>query len=223
MIKFFKLRQLSLVCPDCETVFASFELARTPPVERNTPVETDLHRVLPDPELRAALLATCPNCLYTWWLSSFSEHHFLPQLVPDAPPLEPSKKFAHAVQTGRKKNVHFLDRGVLALNGYWCSREEGKDGEKFLKLAKLELTSALADETWFGNRPRYNYILAEVLRLSGEFAEADKYYQQVKGANLPREMVEKMRSFAASGNKAPVRLPPHLVEEIFVPKAAIGA
>ena len=223
-MKFFKLRHLTVVCPECETVFATFELARTPPVDKNTPIEADLHRILPDPELRAALLATCPNCLHTWWLSSFSEHYFLPQVVPDTPPLEPSKKFAHAVQTGRKNNVHFLDRAVLALNGYWCSREEGLTGEKFLKLARTEMAAALKDTSWVGNRGRYNYLMAEILRLLGEFAEADQYYQKVdRNSRLPRELTEKMRSFAQGGNKAPVRLPPHSVEEIFVPKSAVSA
>lgn len=223
-MKFFKLRHLTVVCPDCQTIFATFELARNPPVDRDTPIEADLHRILPDATLRAALLATCPNCIYTWWLSSFSEHYLLPQVVADSPPLEPSKKFAHAVQSGRKNNVHFLDRAVLALNGYWCCREEGQDGEKFLKLAKAEMASALADNSWRGNRSRYNYLMAEVLRLLGEFKEADVYYQQVgRSANLPNELVEKMRMFASGGNKAPVRLPPHIVEEIFVPKSAVSA
>ncbi len=223
-MKFFKLRQLTLVCPACQTVFATFELARTPPVAADTPMETDLHRILPDAQLRAALLATCPNCIYTWWLSSFREHHYLPQIVPDSPPLEPSKKFAHAVQTGRKSGVSLLDRAVLALNGYWCAREQGAETIKFLKLAKVELAGALADQSWVGNRSRYNYIEGEVCRLLGEFEEADKYYALVdKSSGLPAELITKMRSFAASGNKNPIRLPPHLVQVIFMQPNAASA
>lgn len=223
-MKFFKLKHISVVCPECETIFATMELARTPEITRDTPIEADLHRVLPDAELRAALLATCPNCIYTWWVSAFAAHYYLPQVVPDSPPLQPSKKFAHAVQTGRKHNVHSLDRAVLALNGYWCSREEGLDDIKFLKLAKNELLAALNDPDWVGNRSRYNYIMGEVLRLLGEAREAVRYFEKVdRNAQLPAELLEKMRNFAASGNKNPIRLPPHIVEEIFVPRNAASA
>ncbi len=125
MYKFFKLRQITVSCPLCETVFATYEVVRMPNMTRETPVEADLHRILPDPELRSNLLAMCPNCVYTYWLTSFAPHYFLPQVVADSPPVEPSKKFAHAVQSARKVNNHALDRSILALNGYWCAREEG--------------------------------------------------------------------------------------------------
>jgi hypothetical protein len=219
-MKFFKLRQLTVTCPECQTIFATYEVARMPPIDQSTPVESDLHRVLPDAELRSSLLAMCPNCIYTWWLSSFKEHHFLPQVVPDTPPTEPATKFAHAVASGRKYNVHALDKAVLALNGFWCAREEGVSGDKFLALAKKELSVALADNTWDGNRARYNYVMGEILRLSGEFQGAAKYFEQVdKRAGLPTELVAKMREFALSGNKNSVRLPPHIVGQIFVPGA----
>lgn len=220
-MNFFKLRQLTIVCPECQTIFATYELARTPPITVETPMESDLHRVLPDAQLRASLLATCPSCVHTWWLSSFKEHYYLPQIVPDSPPLEPAKKFAHAVQSGRKTGASLLDRAVLALNGYWCAREQGVDGEKFLRLARAELIQALADKSWAGNRPRYNYILGEVSRLLSEFVEADKCYALVdRDAGLPPELVEKMRIFAASGNNKPIRLPAHIVQTVFIPTGA---
>jgi hypothetical protein len=203
-----------------------------PNMARETPVEADLHRILPDAALRSNLLAMCPNCVYTYWLTSFAQHYFLPQVVPDSPPVAPSKKFAHAVQSARKVNNHSLDRAVLALNGYWCAREESFDqatsvlspdnvavgGEKFLKLAKVELTAALADNEWSGNRSRWNYVMAETLRLLGEFGQAAEFYQLVdRKSGLPYELVERMQRFATEGNKNPVRLPPHIVEAIFVP------
>jgi hypothetical protein len=229
MIKFFKLRQITVTCPLCETVFATYEMVRMPIMTRDTPVEADLHRILPDPELRSNLLAMCPNCVYTYWLTSFAPHYFLPQVVPDSPPVEPSKKFAHAVHSARKVNNHALDRAVLALNGYWCSREEDMDairgleggGEKFLRLAKVELTAALSDNDWAGNRSRYNYVMAEILRLLGEFPQALEFYRMVdRKSGLPFELVDRMQRFAQDGNKNPIRLPPHIVEAIFVPAMA---
>ncbi|MBS1990990.1 MAG: hypothetical protein JSS83_10760 [Cyanobacteria bacterium SZAS LIN-3] len=190
---------------------------------RETPVEADLHRILPDALLRSNLLAMCPNCVYTYWLTSFPPHYYLPQVVPDSPPVEPSRKFAHAVQSARQVNNHALDRAILALNGYWCSREEGVagGGEKFLRLAKVELTAALSDNEWSGNRSRYNYVMAETLRLLGEFPQALEFYQQVdRKSGLPFELVDRMQRFAQEGNKNPIRLPPHIVEAIFVPTIA---
>jgi len=223
MFKFFKLRQITVTCPLCETVFATFEVVRMPAMTRETPVEADLHRILPDALLRSNLLAMCPNCVYTYWLTSFAPHYFLPQVVPDSPPVEPSKKFAHAVQSARQVNNHALDRAILALNGYWCSREEGVagGGEKFLRLAKVELTAALSDNEWRGNRSRYNYVMGETLRLLGEFPQALEFYQQVdRKSGLPFELVDRMQRFAQDGNKNPIRLPPHIVETIFVPTIA---
>ena len=215
-MKFFKLRHLTVVCPECQTIFATYEVARLPAIDLTTPIESDLHRILPDPELRSSLLAMCPNCIYTWWLSSFKEHFYLPQVVPDSPPTEPAKKFAHAVASGRKHNVHTLDRAVLALNGYWCAMEEGVDGSKFLTLAKNELAAALADPSWAGNRSRYNYVMGEILRLSGEYDGAIKCYEQVdSSAGLPTELVAKMKEFALYGNKSTVKLPPHIVGIVF--------
>lgn len=223
-LSFFKLRQISVKCPSCETPFATFELARTPAVTAQTPMEADLHRVLPDAHLRAALIAMCPSCIYTWWLTSFQEFHLLPQVVADSPPVSPSKKFAHAVHSGRQFEVHAVDQAVLALNGYWCSREEGMDGKKFLQLAKVQLIQALADNDWSGNRSRYAYILGEVHRLLGEFGEARFRYEQVdKMAGLPLELVDRMTMFAANGNNNPVRLPPHMVEAIFLNKRSATA
>lgn len=228
MFRFFKMRQITVTCPLCETVFATYEVVRMPSIIRDTPVEADLHRILPDALLRSNLLAMCPNCVYTAWLTGFSQHYFLPAVVPDSPPVEPCKKFAHAVQSARKVNNHALDRAILALNGYWCAREEGGEAEagaeKFLQLARVELTAALADNDWAGNRSRYNYVMGEILRLLGDFEQAMVFYKRVdRKCGLPFELVDRMHRFAREGNKNPIRLPPHIVEAVFVPRMAQSA
>jgi hypothetical protein len=63
--------------------------------------------------------------------------------------------------------------------------------------------------------------MAEILRLLGEFDQARTFYQIVdRKCGLPFELVDRMQRFASEGNKTPIRLPPHIVEAIFVPNMA---
>ncbi|MBC8000033.1 MAG: hypothetical protein IAF58_18905 [Leptolyngbya sp.] len=219
-IEDFILRTLSVQCPECEVVFATQALTRTPAMTRDTAVEADLHRVLPHPSLRAALIAMCPACLYTWWFSSFVEDALFPLLAVAPVEINNAKKFAHAVLTGRKINAHPLDRALLALNGVWCAREAGEAADKWLELAGQELEAALSDESWTGNRSRYHYIMGEVCRMVGDFHGAVRHYNQVdRRSDLPKSLVEHQRQEAINGNASPVTLPPDYVDAIFFPKA----
>ncbi len=90
-----------------------------------------------------------------------------------------------------------------------------------MRLARVELTAALSDNEWSGNRSRYNYVMGEILRLLGEFEQAAFFYKKVdRKCGLPFELVDRMHRFAREGNKNPIRLPPHIVEAIFVPNMA---
>lgn len=187
-----------------------------PEIARDTKVEADLHRILPDGSIRASMLSTCPECLYTWWMASFAVSLVLPQMAPDAPPVANAKKFGHAVLTGRKEGAHALDTAVAALNGYWCAREDFQDGKKWLELASQDLEKALGDESWWGNRSRYNYILGEVLRLMGNFHGAVRYFNQVdRKSILPKELVDHQIHQAKQGNDKPILLPAHIIEAVF--------
>ncbi|MBZ0188912.1 MAG: hypothetical protein K8F91_21895, partial [Candidatus Obscuribacterales bacterium] len=158
-----------------------------PKISLESKVEADLHRVLPDAFIRSSLLATCPECIYTWWQSAFRNSFMLPTMVADAPPVSNSKKFAHAVLTGRKEGAHALDRAMVALNGYWCAKEEFLEGNKWLELASRELKEALADESWVGNRGRYHYIMGEVFRLLSDFDSALESFSKVtRRSALPK-------------------------------------
>lgn len=227
----FIIRDTSVICPACTTPFATLQLVKMPNITPETNVEADLHRVLPDARVRGSLIAICPACIHTWWASAFSAHSYLPDLLVPAPEIEPPKKFAHAVLTGRNTGAHALDRALLALNGCWCMREtyHGADEErmatykaennKWLVLAAQELDAALRDQSWDGNRSRYSYLMGEVLRQLGDFHNAVRYFDIVdRRSGLPRELVQHQRTLAVSGVADPVRLPPHLVEKIFLPK-----
>jgi hypothetical protein len=219
VIEDFVLQTVSVQCPDCEVVFATDALAHTPNMTKDTPVETDLHRILPHPALRAALIAMCPACLYTSWFSAFIEDPLVPFLAVAPAEVAFSKKFAHAVLTGRKVGAHYLDRALFALNGSWCAREAGESSEKWLELAGQELEAALEDDSWTGNRSRYQYIMGEICRLVGDFHGAVRHYNQVdRKSQLPKTLVDHQRQEAINGNSRPVQLPPEYVEAIFFPK-----
>lgn len=201
-------------------MFASPTIVTMPTISRDTPVEADLHRVLPDAAVRAALVAMCPACNYTWWVTAYRPHLFKPQLVPPTPLVDSPKKFAHAVLTGRQNQAHALDLALLALNGCWCAREAGQPHERWLDLAGAELEKALKDPEWKGNRGYYHYIMGEICRQSGYFKGAIEHFGAVGPSSmLPRELVERQKVHAVSGDAKPVRLPPDLVETIFCPQA----
>ena len=234
-IQDFIIADSSIICPSCLTPFATPLLESMPDITPTTVVEADLHRVLPDAAIRGALIAICPACIYTWWASAFGKHFFVPDLLVPSPEIEYPKKFAHAVLTGRKNGSHALDRALLALNGCWCARETyigasaeqlgdyKADNERWLTLAASEFEAALADSSWRGNRSRYSYIYAEVLRQLGDFHGAVRYFDVVdRDSLLPAELVRHQRKLAVDGNPVSIVLPPHLVEQIFLPKPLIS-
>jgi hypothetical protein len=235
-IEDFIIRDVSVVCPACYTPFATPQLVAMPALTPQSPVEADLHRVLPSAAVRGALISICPACIYTWWATAFANHFFVPDLLVPSPEIEYPKKFAHAVLTGRKNGVHALDRALVAMNGLWCAREtyigagqelaaEYKtDNEKWLVLAVQELDEALKDPHWQGNRSRYSYMMGELLRQMGDFHSAVRYFDLVdRSSLLPAQLVRHQRDLAVAGNAASVRLPPHLVESIFLPQPIILA
>lgn len=216
VIKDFTLRVKTLVCPACNSMFGSPVLATMPAISSETQIETDLHRILPSPEIRAALVAMCAACTYTWWTTAFKSHSFNPKFVPPAPDIEHAKKFAHAVLTGRQNQVHALDLALLALNGLWCAREANKPYKRWLDLAGQELEKALQDDSWDGNRSYYRYILGELCRLSGDFKGAVKNLKMVgPESNLPGELIQRQKVQATSGDDSPSLLPAHLIDALF--------
>lgn len=231
-IQDFVIGETSLICPACDTPFAAQSILRMPELTAQTTIEADLHRVLPAAILRAALIAICPCCVYTWWSTAFAPHHYVPDLLVPSPEIEYPKKFAHAVLTGRKNGAHALDRALLALNGLWCARETyigagpeqmdnyRADNERWLVLAAQELDEALKDPAWVGNRHRYSYLMGEVLRQLADFQAAVRYFDTVSArrAMLPQELIDHQRQLAMSGVSDPTVLPPYVVEAIFLAK-----
>jgi len=210
----------SLACPSCKQIFAAPMIEHMPPMDVMTPMETDLHRILPDGLVRSSMVAICPNCVYAWWTTSFELAGVDPESLAKTPEVEYSKKFAHAVLTGRKIQAHSIDRAILALNGYWCARECGSETMRWLTLAAQEFVTALSDEEWYGNRDRFHYLLAETYRLLGDFKNAIKEYGRVQADNakLPQQLIDQQKTYAMRKWPDPVALDPSFVRLIFFPE-----
>lgn len=218
----FIIQDINVNCPACSQYFATPSNSFMAEMTKDTPVAADLHRILPYAAVRAALIAMCPYCLSTWWLSAFTPDYSLAKMVLHAPAIDHAKKFAHAVLTGRNIQAHSLDKALLALNGYWCAWEAGQNSQKWLELSIGELSNALANQDWQGNRARYRYILAELLRSAGDFFEAIRNYDLVDNtAKLPAMLVVQQRQRALAQNSAPAILAADFVEAIFFPQRKV--
>ncbi len=217
VIKEFVLRDTTLLCPTCNSMFGTKTLSSSPDITCDTPVEADLHRVLPDAALRAAFVAMCVACGYAWWVQAFQTHPFDSKLLPKPLALDYPKRFAHAVLTGRSNGSHSLDLALLALNGYWCSREAGNAEIRYLELAHHEMDNTLKMDDWEGSRGYYHYVMGEICRQLKDFKAAILHFEKVTPiANIPQELLDRQKVLAISGDSQPAIMPKHLVEVMFV-------
>jgi len=221
VINEFVLRDTTLLCPTCNSMFCTKTLGSSPEITRDTEVEADLHRVLPDAAIRAAFVSMCPACGYAWWVQAFQTHPFDSRLLPRPMSLEYPKRFAHAVLTGRSNGSHNLDLALLALNGYWCSREAGNAETRFLELAHHEMDNTLKLADWEGNRGYYHYVMGEICRQLRDFKAAILHFEKVTPiSDIPQELLDRQKVLAISGDSEPARMPEHIVELMFVEEGA---
>jgi hypothetical protein len=223
LLEEFTLRQAIVVCPACEKSFCTPQLTHMPIMNCDTPVETDLHRVLPNGAIRAALIGSCRSCGYAWWITSFKTKALLPDtLTADEYSLERlqyPRKFASAFVTGKKDNASPRELALLALNGGWCAREAGLVNDRWLELAAEEMEKALGEKSMGGNRGYYHYIMGEIYRQLKQFEKALSHYNRVNyHSRLPRELIVRQTVQATAGDGSPTRLPSYLVESLFCPR-----
>jgi hypothetical protein len=222
LLEEFVLRQAIVVCPSCAACFCTPQLTHMPIITSETPVETDLHRVLPNGAIRAALVASCKDCGYAWWITAFKTKALLPDtLTADEYSMERlqyPRKFANAFVTGKKNKCGSRELGLLALNGGWCAREAGLGHERWLELAAEEMEKALEEKSVAGNKGYFHYIMGEIYRQLRQFDKAVSHYSRVNfHSRLPRELVLRQKVQATAADCAPTRLPPYLVETLFCP------
>jgi hypothetical protein len=214
------LKDRSLICLDCQSIFASRVLADLPPVTVLDKVEADLHRVLPHPGLRAALVAVCPSCGYADWASRFRVSIINPVMVPPSPDLPHARKFAMAVKHARLKGINPLDIAYIALNGLYCAREAGENDESWLELCAFEQSRGLDPEEIVVETGSDHLTMAELWRQLGSFDSAlDEYSKAGMDGTIPPELIRQQITLAKAGDRSPTILSPYLVRQVF-PEAA---
>lgn len=212
----FILKDISVSCSSCHCSFATPCLLALPPVTEYDIVEADLHRVLPSSELRAALIAVCPHCQYASWTVRFKLSSLNPEMLPDAPQMAHSKKFALAVKFARQQPTEPLDLAFIALNGLYCAREAGEDSELWLELAAYEQSRGLEQEGLIAPTGQDYLVMAELWRQLGSFERAIEAYEKASEDEfIPRDLIAQQIALAQTGNTEPTVLAPYVVREIF--------
>lgn len=212
----FLLRSMSVTCCDCATIFATSCLASVPPVSEDDTIEGDLHRVLPDPALRAALIAICPECGNAHWTVKLKRSVVNPELLIEAPEIGYSKKFAVAVKTARANDMDALDIANIAINGLYCAREAGEAADLWLELAAYEHSRGMQADPFSGITGPDHLIMAEIWRQLGSFEQAMPQYELALGdPDIPPEVIHYQMTLARAGDSSNNALPPHLVRLAF--------
>jgi hypothetical protein len=216
------LRDISTICSGCSLTFASSCLVSVPPVTEYDNVEADLHRVLPDPSLRAAMISICPDCGYAGWSARFRRSTLNPEILPDPVSIEHSKRFALAVKSARARGMDTLDIAYIALNGLYCVREAGEDDQLWLELAAYEQSRGMAGELLLPLTGQDYLIMAELWRQLRRFDEAlTNYDLAAADEDMASELIAHQKMLAVAGNSDPTTLPPYLVRILF-PEAAVA-
>lgn len=213
----FKLKDIVVVCRSCGLAFATSALVEIPPISDLDQVEADLHRVLPDPAYRAALIAVCPDCHFASWTSTFRRVGLKVEVVMRSE-CPASQKFALAVKSGREANMHPLDLAFIALNGCWAAREAGEPDDLWLELAAFEHARGLADNPLSCEEDGLGHLMmAEIWRQLKQFDRAVRHYElALKDDTVPKELIVRQRMLAKNGHSAPSMLPAAMVRQVFM-------
>ncbi len=216
----FILRDCSVGCPECKSFFATRILEDLPPVTESDTIEADLHRVLPHPALRAALIAVCPFCGFADWAIKFPMRPINPQLVEPAQDMQYSRKFAMAVKNARNKGVNPLDIAYIALNGLYCAREAGELTDSWLELCVYEQSRGLHPDQIVVETGTDHLTMAELWRQIRCFDKALEEYQRAAfDGSVPMELLRHQITITRAGDYSPTILPPWMVRIVF-PEAA---
>lgn len=222
----FTLRQSSVVCPECKTVFATHVLEELPPVTELDIIEADMHRVLPEAKLRGALICVCPFCQYADWTTKFSGSIINPDILPLEDEVQHSRKFAMAVKYARNKGLAALDIAYIALNGLYCAREAGEAAEPWLELCVYEHGRGMESEDliWQPATSHDHLVMAELWRQVRHFDKALISYELAReDGTIPTDLINHQINISRAGDSNQTVLPPYLVRILFPEAALAGA
>ncbi|MBY0551000.1 MAG: hypothetical protein K2W95_27225 [Candidatus Obscuribacterales bacterium] len=213
----FKLSSAVVVCPECRAPFHKELLTDIPPLSPEDVVEADLHRVFPDPIIRASLLGVCPECKYCAWSTSFGNSNLNPALARREPLLPYTKKYAVAVKCARSRNMHPLDIAFIALNGLWCAREAGEDDLLWLELVAYEHSRGMTDYPSVQDEDGMAHLMmAEIWRQLKQFDQARREYElALNDATIMPEIIRHQIGLCDRKVSAITALPLHVVRQLF--------
>lgn len=213
----FKLSSAVVVCPECSAPFHKELLSDIPPLSPEDVVEADLHRVFPDPVIRASLLGLCPECKFCAWSTSFGNSNLNPALARKEPLLPYTKKYAVAVKCARSRNMHPLDIAFIALNGLWCAREAGEDDVLWLELVAYEHSRGMTDyPSVLDEDGMAHLMMAEIWRQLKQFDQARREYElALNDATIMPEIVRHQIGLCDRKVSAITALPLHVVRMLF--------
>jgi hypothetical protein len=213
-IQEYSLADISIICPDCGLAFATNLLVAMPAITPHDVIEADLHRVLPI-SIRSAMIAVCPECNYAAWKTTFGKCKIKPEFLLKEKEIDPAKKYALAIKSGRNKNLHALDLAFLALNGTWCAREAGQTDELWLELAAHEHQRAFNENAELIDGYTH-LVMAEIWRQLKVFDKAIYEYKLALADNsmLP-ELVNHQMYLASKNVSSATALPTYLVSQLF--------
>ena len=210
------LRKFSVTCPECQSGFSTLCLIDLPPVCDQDIIEADLHRVLPDSEMRGALVTVCPFCNHASWTVAFKRSGINPDLMPEAHEIESSKKFALAVKVARAKNINPLEIAFIAMNGLYAVREAKQSDELWVELAAYEQYRGITQETLIPPSPQDHLIMAELWRQCRQFEKAVAEYDLAAADPfIPKELISHQKMLCQAGDYTPTVLPPYIVRLVF--------
>lgn len=213
----FKLSSTVVVCPECSAPFHKELLTDIPPLTPEDVVEADLHRVFPDPVIRASLLGVCPECKFCAWSTSFGNSNLNPALARREPLVPYTKKYAVAVKCARSRNMHPLDIAFIALNGLWCAREAGEDDLLWLELVAYEHSRGMTDYPSVQDEDGMAHLMmAEIWRQLKQFDQARREYElALSDASIMPEIIRHQIGLCDRKVSAITALPLHVVRQLF--------
>lgn len=213
----FIIKDCIAVCPECLAPFFTARLEDSPPVRTNDIIEADLHRVYPDPQIRACLLALCPSCGYCSWVQNFEMHRIAEGAGKSVCTVSPSKKFALAVKSARTKQTHALDVAYLALNGLWCARESGEADNLWLELAAYEHQKGMKEHTAKPEEDGFSHlVMAELWRQLKLFDTAiEEYKLALLDPNIKKEIPQSQITLCQRKQSLPTALPARIALDLF--------
>ncbi|MBY0551001.1 MAG: DUF2225 domain-containing protein [Candidatus Obscuribacterales bacterium] len=219
----FTLISAKAECPACSKNFNTSLVSGSSPATADTRIETDLHRVYSCSAFRAAAIGLCMECGYSWWLKSFVlKTFFCPDQELQAPTLSSSsedmRRFATAYLCGKQHKANHLELALVAMNAEWCAQDAGMEDQRWLNIAREELTKALRNPSARIDRGFYHYLLGEMCRRQDDFKGALANFDKARaGARLPEELILRQRVQARSGDASKTLLPVYLIESLFCP------